>query len=333
MKINKIIIIAIIALLFNQVVYAGRLGGGRSRGMQRSTTSYQYNKNYTNNQNRNYQANPVNNNQQNLSGSPQRGGINPGTAALMGAAAGAAGGYMLGKNSANNEANASMPNDQIESVNNQNNLSNPMANSMQYNNVAADKNQIPWGIISILLVILLIGVAFFRKKTDISNNQLANNADGKFNDNLNNNVNYNNQLNRNMLQQQNDFVKEPAKLIDGIEREFFLRQAKGMFLHIQSMNNKDNVNEIAKYLTPELYQNIKDEINNNEFIADFINLDCIFIDNKLEADGLIASVRFTGMVSESPNKNPESFSEIWHFLKKDIAVNKWIVAGIQQEDN
>jgi predicted lipid-binding transport protein (Tim44 family) len=112
---------------------------------------------------------------------------------------------------------------------------------------------------------------------------------------------YNNQLNSNMLQQQNNFVKDSAKLIDGIEREFFLRQAKGIFLRIQSMNNKDNVNEIAKYLTPELYQNIKDEINNNEFIADFINL----------------------------NKNTEPFSEIWHFLKKDIAVNKWIVAGIQ----
>lgn len=50
-------------------------------------------------------------------------------------------------------------------------------------------------------------------------------------------------------------------MADGIEVQFFLRQAKGMFLHIQSMNTPENVSEIAKYMTPELYFEMKSLIN------------------------------------------------------------------------
>jgi predicted lipid-binding transport protein (Tim44 family) len=328
MKFKKLIVItSIISLLTSQLAFAGRIGGGRSRGMQRSMPSYsQSNRNYGNyNNNRNSQQNIPNSQPQQNQTLP-RNGIGAGSAALMGAAAGAAGGYLLGKNSNNNQNDNNIQNSQstIESINSN--------NAVIANKDLTNKSQIPWGTIIILFAILLIGIAFFRKKTATTN--FANYTDDRsINNNFqSNHSQYNSSHNKDTNIQQNfvNNANQSEKLADGIEKEFFLRQAKGMFLHIQSMNNKENVNEIAKYFTDDLYQSIKDEIANNDSIADFTNLECSLIDSKIENDGLVASVKFTGMVSDNPNKKAEQFAEIWNFLKKDIKINKWIVAGIQQ---
>ena len=45
----------------------------------------------------------------------------------------------------------------------------------------------------------------------------------------------------------------------------------------------------------------------------------------------IASVRFTGTVSEDLNSAPQAFTEIWHFVKPAGSSQDWLVAGIQQE--
>jgi predicted lipid-binding transport protein (Tim44 family) len=97
------------------------------------------------------------------------------------------------------------------------------------------------------------------------------------------------------------------------------------------MNTPDNVSEVEKYLTPQLYNELKSIITSNDYVADFNPLDCRLIDSSIENNNYIASVHFYGKVSDSPSSPSEDFNEIWHFIKPLNQQNaKWVVAGIQQ---
>ncbi len=243
-----------------------------------------------------------------------------GTAAMLGAAAGAAGGYMLGRNSNNNTMNASG------------------TQSAAPNEVGS--SNIPWGMIGILAVLLCLGLILFRKSK--ANPGFFGSSNG-----MNGSDNFNNQtMNRtNTAFSTNpppkSFGFKPApnptnlmdKMPDGVEAMYFLRQVKGMFLHIQSMNNQENVGEIKKYMTDGLYQEIKSSVSENNFVADFSNLDCQLLSSEIVNDQLVASVKFFGMVSDEPEQPSHPFAETWNFVKTSLTSSgKWLVAGIQQED-
>ena len=320
MKLKTLITILLtFSIIFSQDAFAARLGGGkRSYGMQRSTTNY-----YKPQQSYNSTAAP----QQGTTTGQQRSGMGAGTAAALGAAAGAAGGYMLGRSM--NDNNNVNPNNI--------NASGPQQ-AMQPQETHSN---IPWGMIAILAILLFIGLMFFRRgKTSPwfsgdadAMNHPANNPNN-LNINKTNSMPQMNNSNQNWYSAnspQAPINDNMEKMADGVEKVYFLRQAKGMFLHIQSMNNRDNVGEIEKYLTPSLYQELKDEVANNSFIADFSNLDCQLLSCEVNNNQLIASVKFFGMVSEEPEQPAKPFSEIWNFVKTDLAYGKWLVAGIQQE--
>lgn len=328
MSFKKItIILTSLCLVFAQTAFAKRMGGGRSYGMQRSISKP--NTNYYNPQPRSYQS------PQNTISQPQpaKQGMGVGSAALLGAAAGAAGGYMLGKNSTQNNVNAS----------------GTLAQAPAENIQPSTTSSIPWGIIGILFVLLILGLMIFKRKSapGFNNpNTMNNNYDSNFNIP---NIKRNSTLNPdsaanipNWARSSKDAIKDNfknptmEKLPDGVELVYFLRQVKGMFLHIQSMNNPENISEVEKYMTPELYQELKEDIKNNHNIADFTQLDCQLLDCSLEKDQmgkeqLIASVQFSGNVSEEPQQPAKPFNEIWNFIKSDLASGKWLVAGIQQQ--
>ena len=121
------------------------------------------------------------------------------------------------------------------------------------------------------------------------------------------------------------------RLTDGTETPHFLRQAKATFLHLQSLNSPDSLEEVRKYMTNELFESLRDDIINNSEIADFPTLNCQLIESIEEEGRHVASVRFGGMVSEAVNANPVPFTETWHYIKDPTTQNKWLVAGIQQE--
>ncbi len=317
------------SLLFNNA-FAGRFGGGRSSGMQRSMSRP------TGGSSSNYghtgQAPNMGSGQQ-----QQRSGMGAGTAAMLGAAAGAAGGYMLGKSNSNNNAAANT------------NASGAVAAKT----AEEPRSSIPWGTIGVLIAILALGLIFFRRK--INPSLSSHNPMNNFNSG-NNNFNMQN-INRTANNAQAvkptgkpilrfgsaaQTTEQIDKLPDGLETIYFLRQAKGMFLHIQSMNSSDNISEIQKYMTAQLFAEVKDDITNNPSVADFTNLDCQLLqcdsvaasqteDGQTIEAHLVASVKFFGLVSENPEQPPIPFSEIWNFVKSESTNNKWIVAGIQQE--
>lgn len=123
------------------------------------------------------------------------------------------------------------------------------------------------------------------------------------------------------------------QLPDGTEPAAFLRVARQRFNHIQSMNTASNIAEIQRYLTPDLYQSMYNDImaNQDQDVAEFSNLNAMVTDSTNENGQYVVSVRFTGTVSEDLNSLPQSFAEIWHFTKPAGSNQDWLVAGIQQE--
>lgn len=310
---NILIALTTITLLFSQSAFAKRLGGGGSYGMQRSSHS-NYNSQRPNNSTYNTgQAYSGQNAQQ-----PQRSGMGVGTAAVLGAAAGAAGGYMLGRSNNDQRVTASGVQQQPQ----------------EYGQ-ASPTSHIPWGLIAVLAIVLGFGLMLFRKNKiapapqQFQSGQNFNNMFQTGQQNVQQAQATNPAIN---VQQAQQMTNTMDKMPDGVETIYFLRQVKGMFLHVQSMNNSDNVNEIEKYMTPQLYIEIKNSVSNNSAIADFNNLDCQLLDCAMENNQLVASVRFTGTVSEDPSSPPVAFNETWNFVKTDIYSNKWLIAGIQQEN-
>lgn len=123
------------------------------------------------------------------------------------------------------------------------------------------------------------------------------------------------------------------QLPDGTEPAVFLRVARQRFNHIQSMNTVSNIAEIKRYLTPDLYQSMYNDImtNQDQDVAEFSNLNAMVVDSATENNQYVVSVRFTGTVSEDLNSLPQPFAEIWHFVKPAGSTEDWLVAGIQQD--
>ncbi|MBP9742524.1 MAG: Tim44 domain-containing protein [Burkholderiales bacterium] len=314
---NFLVLVTCFTLISSNIAFAARFGNGGKYGMQRSTTNYNYR---PSGQNTTSQTSIPQ--QNSYSGQQNRSGMGAGTAAALGAAAGAAGGYMLGRSMSGGEERPQ--------------------NASGTQSIEPQGSNIPWGTIGILAILLFLGLLFFRRSK----------TDPKFSGNMNNPINsappqFNipnikqrtaREPNKQTKSVYKIFAKpeEPEdnlnKMPDGVETIYFLRQVKGIFLHIQSMNNLDNITEIKKYMTEALYQEMQDTISDNKFVADFTQLDCHLLNCEMsESRQLLASVRFFGLVSEEPDADSKPFSEIWNFIKMDLENGKWLVAGIEQE--
>jgi Uncharacterized protein conserved in bacteria len=65
--------------------------------------------------------------------------------------------------------------------------------------------------------------------------------------------------------------------------------------------------------------------------TEVVSLDAQLHDYAIDGDYEIASVRFHGLIRETPQSNPEPFDEVWHVRKKRTEARApWLIAGIQQ---
>lgn len=119
----------------------------------------------------------------------------------------------------------------------------------------------------------------------------------------------------------------------GFPVEGFLRSAKTSFIRLQAANDRKDLNDIREYTTPEMFAEISmqtQERDNAPQKTDVIAINGELLQVANEGDMAIASVRFTGQLSEN-NGAPDNVDEIWHVqknLRDDKAV--WLLAGIQQ---
>ena len=299
------------ALVVSPLVDAKRVGGGRSHGMTRSVTPSQ---SYQQQTPPSYQAAPA--------PQQQKSGSNVGkmvAAGAAGAAVGALATHALAND--NNHAVASQP-QQAQ---------------------AEKKSGIPGWIWLILLA--AIGFFIFRK---MSAKKAANPYGGTAGSApFTNQPNTSSAGNTNIFGQNVGGSSTPSnagfggaytsggnQLPDGTEPASFLRIARQRFNHIQSINSASNVEEIRRYLTPELYNSIYQDImaNREQDVAEFSNLNAMVAGSSTENGQYIVSVRFTGTVSEDLNSIPQPFTEVWHFVKPIGSQQDWVVAGIQVEN-
>ncbi len=126
----------------------------------------------------------------------------------------------------------------------------------------------------------------------------------------------------------------------GFDEQQFLREAKVQFIRLQAAYDQKNLNDLREFTTPEVYAEIQmqfQERGNETNKTDVVTLDADLLDATTDAQrvgntdmqGLVASVRFKGLIQENRNEPAAPFNEIWHF-KKEIANQRWLVAGIQQ---
>ena len=298
---------------------AKRAGGGKSHGMSRSSSSSQ-------SYQQPRQATPT----QQQTTAPQKSG--PGVGSMV--AAGVAG-AAVGAVAANALADDK----------------NPTATEQQAAEQAQQEEK--GGIPSWLWVLLAAAIAFFvfrklgAKKKLAANNPYAPNNGGQNNfgrqtppqanaRQTGDNTNIFGQSVAGGAATQAPFggasMSNGNQLPDGTEPAAFLRVARQRFNHIQSVNSASNVEEIRRYLTPELFNSMYQDImaNQDQDVAEFSNLNAMVADTATENGQYVVSVRFTGTVSEDLNSLPQPFTEIWHFVKPAGSQQDWVVAGIQQ---
>lgn len=118
------------------------------------------------------------------------------------------------------------------------------------------------------------------------------------------------------------------------EDEPFLREAKKHFIRLQDAHDRGDLIDIREYVTPEMYAEISLQIQERggkPNKTEVVTLNAEIAEVVTEADRVIASVRFSGMIREEADAPAEAFSEIWHIQKTLSQPGAtWYVAGIQQ---
>lgn len=128
-----------------------------------------------------------------------------------------------------------------------------------------------------------------------------------------------------------------ASFPQGFDADTFLRDAKVSFLRLQTAYDTKNLTDLREFTTPEVYAEIQlqlQERGEDENRTDVKSLETQILDvttaPDASSDTVVASVRFSGVVSENSDHISTSFNEIWHFRTDSRATSCWLVAGIQQ---
>ena len=119
----------------------------------------------------------------------------------------------------------------------------------------------------------------------------------------------------------------------GFDTDGFLRQAKLNFVKLQAVHDSGKLGELREFTTDSMFQSIKQDLLQHGAVGqqtDVVTLDADLLEALTEGDTHWASVRFSGMIREDANGQPESFQEIWNLAKPVSGASGWLLAGIQQ---
>jgi predicted lipid-binding transport protein (Tim44 family) len=113
----------------------------------------------------------------------------------------------------------------------------------------------------------------------------------------------------------------------------FVRHAKANFLKVQEAHDRKDLAAIRDFLTPALAAEIEADMRaagDAPQKTEVVTLDAEVLDVATEDASYIVSVRFSGLIRETPGTDPQPFSEVWHLEKPLDGRTGWQVAGIQQ---
>ena len=120
-----------------------------------------------------------------------------------------------------------------------------------------------------------------------------------------------------------------ARVPAGFDTPGFLRAAKMNFIKLQMANDSGRLDEIREFTTPELFDELRTDIQSGSH-TDVVALNADLLEVANEKNSYWASVRFSGLMRETPNAEPVGFEEVWNLVKPADGSSGWLLAGIQQ---
>jgi predicted lipid-binding transport protein (Tim44 family) len=125
-------------------------------------------------------------------------------------------------------------------------------------------------------------------------------------------------------------VVSSSRIPAGFDTAGFLRGAKMNFIKLQMANDAGRIDEIREFTTPELYDELRRDRPAGAQQTDVVALNADLLEVATEKNQFWASVRFSGMVRETPGTQPVGFEEVWNLVKPADGSSGWLLAGIQQ---
>jgi predicted lipid-binding transport protein (Tim44 family) len=113
----------------------------------------------------------------------------------------------------------------------------------------------------------------------------------------------------------------------------FVRNSKTYFIRLQAAWDRADVNDIREFTTPEMYAEMKMELQERGASAnntDVVSIDAELLGVETVGNDYLASVKFTGMIREDENAPAAPFTEVWNLSKPVTGEGGWVLAGIQQ---
>lgn len=119
----------------------------------------------------------------------------------------------------------------------------------------------------------------------------------------------------------------------GFDADEFARHARLNFVRMQAVHDRNDLEAMREVLTPEMYGEIEADIRlagGMQQQTEVVTLNAEVLDVATESNVYVVSVRFSGLIRESADEEPQRFEEIWHLEKPVSGRSGWLVAGIQQ---
>jgi predicted lipid-binding transport protein (Tim44 family) len=113
----------------------------------------------------------------------------------------------------------------------------------------------------------------------------------------------------------------------------FLRHAKGNFIRLQAAWDKNDINDIREFTTPEVFAELRLQIQERggkEDYTDVVELEAELLGIENNGTDYLASVQFSGRTKPAPDALPEPLNEVWNLVKPINGNAGWLLAGIQQ---
>ncbi len=112
----------------------------------------------------------------------------------------------------------------------------------------------------------------------------------------------------------------------------YLKQAKEQFVRIQGVWDSGDTERLREYLIDDLIVELKPQLTERQGAAhrtEVVLLNAEMLGIEAVSDGHLASVRFSGMLREEPERRSLlRFEEVWNLFKP--TQGGWLLAGIQQ---
>ena len=128
-------------------------------------------------------------------------------------------------------------------------------------------------------------------------------------------------------------AQPPPNIPAGFDTTGFLRQAKLNFVKLQAVHDSGRLDDLREFTSDEMFESIKQDVQEHGASGqqtDVVTLNAELLEALTEGDTHWASVRFSGMIRENADAQPEFFQEIWNLAKPVSGATGWVLAGIQQ---